>query len=105
MDKMKINDAIDRVFQFVKNVNKYLEVTEPWKMVKVDQKKAGSILFTSAESLRIVALLLLPIMPNRAEIVLSTLNSNDRSVEWGKLSVNDKIKTHQPLFPRIDLKI
>ena len=105
MGKMKINDAIDRVFQFVKNVNKYLEVTEPWKMVKVDQKKAGSILFTSAESLRIVALLLLPIMPNRAEIVLSTLNSNDRSVEWGKLSVNDKIKTHQPLFPRIDLKI
>ena len=105
MGKMKINDAIDRVFQFVKNVNKYLEVTEPWKMVKVDQKKAGSILFTSAESLRIVALLLLPIMPNRAEIVLSTLNSNDRSVEWGKLAVNDKIKTHQPLFPRIDLKI
>jgi len=103
MDEMKINDAIDKVFQFVKSVNKFLEITAPWKIVKTDLKKAGRILFTSAESLRIIALLLAPIMPNRTDVVLDTLNINDRNIYWGGLVVGDKIKTHKPLFPRIEL--
>jgi methionyl-tRNA synthetase len=103
MDEMKINDAIDKVLQFVKSVNKFLEITAPWKIVKTDLKKAGSILFTSAESLRIIALLLAPIMPNRTAVVLDTLNINDRDIYWGGLVVGDKIKTHKPLFPRIEL--
>ena len=103
MDEMKINDAIDKVLQFVKSVNKFLEITAPWKIVKTDLKKAGRILFTSAESLRIIALLLAPIMPNRTAVVLDTLNINDRDIYWGGLVVGDKIKTHKPLFPRIEL--
>ena len=51
MDEMKINDAIERVLQFVRNVNKFLELTAPWKVVKTDLKRAGRILFTAAESL------------------------------------------------------
>ncbi len=103
MDEMKINDAINRVLQFIKSVNKFLEITAPWKLVKTDSKRAGRILFTAAESLRIIALLFSPIMPNRTKSVLDTLNTRDRAVYWGGLAVNDKIKTHEPLFPRIEL--
>ena len=103
MDEMKINDAIERVLQFVRNVNKFLELTAPWKVVKTDLKRAGRILFTAAESLRVIALLFSPIMPNRAKSVLNILNSKDKAVYWGGLEVNDKIKTHEPLFPRIEL--
>ena len=103
MDEMKINDAIERVLQFVRNVNKFLELTAPWKVVKTDLKRAGRILFTAAESLRVIALLFSPIMPNRTKSVLNILNSKDKAVYWGGLQVNDKIKTHEPLFPRIEL--
>tara|TARA_A100001015_G_scaffold37675_1_gene41447 strand:+ start:605 stop:2098 length:1494 start_codon:yes stop_codon:yes gene_type:complete len=103
MDEMKINDAIERVLQFVRNVNKFLELTAPWKVVKTDLKRAGRILFTAAESLRVIALLFSPIMPNRTKSVLNILNSKDKVVYWGGLQVNDKIKTHEPLFPRIEL--
>ena len=103
MDEMKINDAIETVLQFVRNVNKFLELTAPWKVVKTDLKRAGRILFTAAESLRVIALLFSPIMPNRAKSVLSILNSKDKAVYWGGLEVNGKIKTHEPLFPRIEL--
>ena len=102
MDEMKINDAIERVLQFVRNVNKFLELTAPWKVVKTDLKRAGRILFTAAESLRVIALLFSPIMPNRTKSVLNILNSKDKAVYWGGLQVNDKIKTHEPLFPRIE---
>ena len=103
MDEMKINDAIERVLQFVRNVNKFLELTAPWKVVKTDLKRAGRILFTAAESLRVIALLFSPIMPNRTKSVLEILNSKNKAVYWGGLEVNGKIKTHEPLFPRIEL--
>ena len=103
MDEMKIDDAIDSVFLLIKNVNKFLEVTVPWKVVKTDLKKGGALLFTAAESLRIIALLLAPIMPNRTALVLETLNTKNTKIYWGGLVIGSKIKTHKPLFPRIEL--
>ena len=103
IDEMKIDDAIDSVFLLIKNVNKFLEVTVPWKVVKTDLKKGGALLFTAAESLRIIALLLAPIMPNRTTLVLETLNTKNTEIYWGGLVIGSKIKTHKPLFPRIEL--
>ena len=103
MDEMKIDDAIDSVFLLIKNVNKFLEVTVPWKVVKTDLKKGGALLFTAAESLRIIALLLAPIMPNRTALVLETLNTKNTEIYWGGLVIGSKIKAHKQLFPRIEL--
>ena len=103
MDEMKIDDAIDSAFLLIKNVNKFLEVTVPWKVIKTDLKKGGALLFTAAESLRIIALLLAPIMPNRTALVLETLNTKNTEIYWGGLVIGSKIKTHKPLFPRIEL--
>ena len=80
-----------------------MEVTVPWKVIKTDLKKGGALLFTAAESLRIIALLLAPIMPNRTALVLETLNTKNTEIYWGGLVIGGKIKTHKPLFPRIEL--
>ena len=102
MNDLKINDAINSVFIFIRRVNKYLEITAPWKVVKTDKKRAGKILFTAAESLRIIALLLNPVMPNRTEAVLSALGAKNRELEWGKLVFEKKVLQQKPLFPRIE---
>ena len=102
MSDLKINDAINSVFIFIRRVNKYLEITAPWKLVKTDKKSAGKVLFTAAESLRIIALLLNPVMPNRTEAVLSALGAKNRELEWGKLVFEKKILQQKPLFPRIE---
>ena len=102
MNDLKINDAINSVFIFIRKVNKYLEITAPWKLVKTDKKSAGKVLFTAAESLRIIALLLNPVMPNRTEAVLSALGAKNRELEWGKLVFEKKILQQKPLFPRIE---
>ena len=102
MNDLKINDAINSVFIFIRRVNKYLEITAPWKLVKTDKKSAGKVLFTAAESLRIIALLLNPVMPNRTEAVLSALGVRNRELEWGKLVFEKKILQQKPLFPRIE---
>ena len=104
MNDMKINEAINSIFNFVRKVNKYLEITAPWKLVKTDIKKAGKVLYTAAESLRIISLLLSPVMPNRTESVMNALGTTNRDLEWGKLVFEKKIQKQDPLFPRIENK-
>ena len=104
MNDMKINEAINSIFNFVRKVNKYLEITAPWKLVKTDIKKAGKVLYTAAESLRIISLLLSPVMPNRTESVMNALGTVNRDLEWGKLVFEKKIQKQDPLFPRIEYK-
>ena len=104
MNDMKINEAINSIFNFVRKVNKYLEITAPWKLVKTDIKKAGKVLYTAAESLRIISLLLSPVMPNRTETVMNALGTTNRDLEWGKLVFEKKIQKQDPLFPRIENK-
>ena len=104
MNDMKINEAINSIFNFVRKVNKYLEITAPWKLVKTDIKKAGKVLYTAAESIRIISLLLSPVMPNRTESVMNALGTINRDLEWGKLVFEKKIQKQDPLFPRIENK-
>ena len=97
---MKINEAIEDIMQFIRRINKYMEEQAPWKMVKENKDAAGRILYTAGESLRISASLLSPVMPNRTSILLEALNAGE-STEWGGLKSGNKIRDHQPLFPRI----
>jgi len=99
---MKINEAIEDIMQFIRRINKYMEKQAPWKLVKENKDAAGRILYTAGESLRIGASLLYPVMPNRTSILLEALNTGE-STEWGGLKSGNKIRAHQPLFPRIQV--
>ena len=99
---MKINEAIEDIMQFIRRINKYMEEQAPWKLVKENKDAAGQILYTAGESLRIGASLLSPVMPNRTSILFEVLNTGE-STEWGGLKSGNKIRDHQPLFPRIQV--
>ena len=82
-------------------VNKYMEKNAPWKMVKDDKVAAGNILYTAGEALRLGAVLLSPIMPNRTATLLDALNVKGHDYSWGGLEPGKSLKDHKPLFPRI----
>jgi methionyl-tRNA synthetase len=104
IEKMRINEAIEEILQFVRSINKYMEQQAPWKLVKSDKSAAGRVLYTAAESLRVSALLLQPVMPNRTEIILDALGTNDAELKWGILKSGTILKKHTPLFPRIKIE-
>ena len=101
IDNMRLNEAIETIMQYIRMINKYMEETAPWKLVKEDKKAAAKVLYNSCEGLRVSAILLSPVMPHRTEIMLNILNSEDKNLSWGQLSAGKKLKEHQPLFPRI----
>ena len=104
IESMQVNEAIETTLQYIRSVNKYMETMAPWKLAKSDNNAAGKVLFTAAEALRISAVLLAPVMPNRTQIVLETFNAAGSRLEWGGLTPGKSLKKHDVLFPRIDVK-
>ena len=102
--KMRINEAIEEIMQFIRSINRYMEQQAPWKLVKTDKEAAGRVLYTAAESLRISALLLQPVMPNRTKKILDAFNANNSELKWGGLKPNVTIERQSPLFPRIKVE-
>ena len=104
IESMRVSEAIETTLQYIRSVNKYMEIMAPWKLAKSDKDAAGKVLFTAAEALRISAVLLAPVMPNRTQIVLETFNAAGSSLEWGGLTPGKSLNKHDALFPRIDVK-
>ena len=98
---MRLNEAIENTMQYIRSVNKYMEENAPWKLVKEDKSAVGKILYTAGEALRLGAVLLSPVMPNRTAILLDALNAPGVDLSWGGLKPGETLKDHEPLFPRV----
>ena len=98
---MRLNEAIEKTMQYIRSVNKYMEENAPWKLVKEDKSAAGKILYTAGEALRLGAVLLSPVMPNRTAILLDAFNAPGVDLTWGGLKPGETLKDHEPLFPRV----
>ena len=103
IEEMKINETIEDVMEYIRSVNKYMEKHAPWILVKEDKESAGRILYTAAEALRISAVLLSPVMPNRTSVLIDALNASDALLKWGGLTPGNHLRDHHPLFPRMKI--
>ena len=107
IENFELSQALDSVCCLLNEVNKYLEQTAPWKMVKTDKEKAGVSLYNSLEVLRICAILLFPVMPQKMEQLLSELGEtlNFKNTRWGSFPFKKLIQHPKPLFPKIQNEV
>ena len=104
--------ALVAVWDIVARANQYLVEKEPWKVAKEDARRGelASILYASAETLRILAILIQPIMPGAAERLWEQLGIEEplghqrvpNSVEWGLLAPGTAAAKGGSLFPRLE---
>jgi methionyl-tRNA synthetase len=104
--------ALEAVWSIVDRANGYLVEKAPWKLAKDDAKRdeLASVLYASAELLRILAILIGPIMPQAAERLWTQLGveqplSDQRvpgSIAWGGLVAGTRTTKGEALFPRLD---
>ncbi len=102
--ELKLTDALEGVISFVRSINKYMEVRQPWHLVKSDQEAAGTVLYTALEGLRLAATLLEPIMPTKIAALLRAIpvNAKKTKFEWGCTQSGKPLEPIPILFPRID---
>ena len=110
MEKMLFSEALAEIWNLVRRTNKYIDETEPWVMVKDESKKKilAGVMYTLAETLRAVSILISPFMPNSPAIIHSQLGITDKDfIQWdasktfGLIPKNVAVKKGPALFPRI----
>lgn len=100
----EVDSAVNEILNLIRAVNKYMEVQAPWKLAKTDLPHAGRVLYVATEALRISAVLLRAVMPEKAGRVLEILGVPESTLTWGELKPGVKLPVFPPLFPRIEVE-
>src|SRR5512132_617976 len=82
LDHVDLTAALDEIWQRVKLLNRYVQDEQPWQLAK-DESEAGrldTVLYSLAEGLRVVSVLLHPFMPASADRLLAALGQDDLSL-------------------------
>ena len=100
--------ALAAVSEFATACNAFIDITAPWAVAK-DAERAETldhILYALVESLRVIAILILPVLPSAAREMLFQLNwkgdANGAARAWGGIADQHAVGKPKPLFPRIE---
>lgn len=110
LSEYRVSDTLDTIFTLAKRCNKYIDETAPWTLAKDESKKArlGTVLYNLLESIRFVAVLLSPFLPETSEKILAQINTDIKDYDslsaFGALKAGTVVGTAEPLFARIDAK-
>jgi methionyl-tRNA synthetase len=111
MAAFQFHRGLQAVWEFVGVANRYIVQNEPWALAKDSSKKQrlAVVLYNLAESLRLLALVLKPVMPETAakmqhglglaadSVMMQTL---DGGANWGLLEPGTRLNRIENLFPR-----
>ena len=92
----------------IKRLNRYVQDEEPWQLAKdeAEAERLDQVLYTLAEGLRVVSVLLHPFMPGSAERLLAALGREDlvarRRARSGAAGGGAKVGELGQLFPRVE---
>jgi methionyl-tRNA synthetase len=108
IEQFNLGGALEQLWVFVVRANQYVEETAPWKLAK-DSNRAGrldAVLYNLAESVRLIAVSIGPVMPTIAAQIRTQLGLDAKpglfadETQWGRLAAGTKLGTVAPLFPK-----
>jgi methionyl-tRNA synthetase len=112
MDDVALSQALASVWQIVGRANGYLVEKGPWKVAKDAGRRdeLAAVLYAAAETLRILAVALRPVMPNASARLWEQLGIGSPIEEqrlpeagaWGGLAAGTRTSKGEALFPRLD---
>jgi methionyl-tRNA synthetase len=111
-DQFQFSRALEVTWSLVAAVDKYIVENEPWalgeKQDEESRSRLATILYTSAEALRIVTALAHPVIPDATAKIWAQLGLGDirkfslSDLKWGQLQLGTKLGNVEPVFPRAD---
>jgi methionyl-tRNA synthetase len=111
-DQFQFSKALEVAWGLVASIDKYIVENEPWalgeKQDEDNRARLATVLYTSAEALRIVTALAHPVIPDSTARIWTQLGLGDirkfdlTTLQWGQLRLGTKLGEVQPVFPRAD---
>ncbi len=110
LDEMAFNKALIVIWELISAGNKYIDETAPWALAKDSslQQRLATVMYNLVDSLRVIALLVTPFMPQTAEKILALLGRDISSLHSEtfdfsvRLTPGICIEKAIPMFPRIE---
>jgi methionyl-tRNA synthetase len=110
-NNLEFSRALESIWSLISAADKYLTVEKPWSLGETDgdQQRRASVLWTTAEVLRIVTALTHPVLPESTAKVWALLGQSGAlgalaldGLRWGQLAAGTALGKSQALFPRIE---
>ena len=110
-DQFQINRALENVWELISVVNKYIVANEPWVLAKTSSKRErlATVLYNSAEALRIICVLLAPVLVEGTGAIFSQLGLDEPpeslridKLNWGGLRPGTSLGKRVAVYPRLD---
>src|SRR6202140_4893628 len=111
-DPFQFSRALETAWGLVAAVDKYIVENEPWslgeKQDNESRARLATVLYTSAEALRIVTALAHPVMPDATAKIWEQMGLGNikklalADLAWGQLRLGTKLGDVRPVFPRAD---
>ena len=105
--------ALQEIWKLIDACNKYIDATQPWVLGKDEGRRArlGTVLYTLAECVRRVAVMISFVMPRTPERIFEQLGVTDEALKtwdsicapFGALPMDTKVCKGPALFPRLDI--
>lgn len=107
IDKFRFRDGITEMMNSVRAANKYFNDSEPWKLIKSDKARCGSVINTCLEICHSIAVLINPLLPDTSKAILEILNKDESDLKWNKigrrvLKQDTILGENKILFPQIE---
>jgi len=112
MGSVELSQALAAAWEIVARANAYLVEKEPWKLAKDEARRdeLAGVLYAAAETLRVLAVALSPVMPGAASRLWTQLGIEEaldaqrlpEAVSWGRLEQGTVTAKGESLFPRLD---
>jgi methionyl-tRNA synthetase len=111
-EELSFSRALEAIWAAVAQVDGYLTAQKPWTLAAEDQtmrRRLDTVLYTAAESIRIVVALAHPALPEATPKIWSQLGQRTALGEfrldqlaWGGLRPGTPIGELAPVFPRVE---
>ena len=111
-DQYQFSRALEVAWGLIAAVDKYIVENEPWvlgeKQDEESRSRLATVLYTSAEALRIVTALAHSVIPDATARIWAQLGLGDirkfplSELRWGQLPLSTKLGSVEPVFPRAD---
>lgn len=111
LNALAFHRALVRLWEYVRAVNRYIDEQAPWSLSRQPEQhqRLHTVLYSAAESLRIIALFVFPFMPHTAASMWRQLGVREEisqqhlatAASWGGLVPGTQLQPSEQLFPRI----
>ena len=106
MANYEIHSYTEEVWKVLGEANKYVDEQAPWGLKKTDPERMGTVLWTVAETVRNVAIIAQPIMPDSCNKMLDLLavseDARDFNALGAEIALQSGVELPKPegVFPR-----